>query len=351
MKRIMFFRPLFYMGGTEIAILNLISTLDLDNYKIYIGYTDDSSDINLLNNYKPYAEVVKITKDIEIDILINCSPYVSSFKSSEIVKRKFTYLWFHHFGDSDDPILDNLECLENLDKIITVSNYSKNCLLNSKFGEVIKDKVEVIYNVLNSKNILKKAEEKINIELAKDLNIVTISRLCPKKGFERIKYLLKLLIEKEINFKWFVIGGNFDSVVEKEIQDLFVDYKEYISFTGFLDNPFPILKRCDYLALLSDEETWGLVITEAKILKVPSIVTDFDAAFEQVTDLKDGIVLSRDFTTFNNRIDDIISKKRVLKSNLQNFKYYNKNIYKKWKNLIYKDLSEETKIINNLKEV
>ena len=54
MKKIMFFRPLFYMGGTEMAILSLVR--NLKGYEIYIGYTDETSDVDLLNQYKPYAK-------------------------------------------------------------------------------------------------------------------------------------------------------------------------------------------------------------------------------------------------------------------------------------------------------
>ena len=74
MKKIMFFRPLFYIGGTEIAILNLIKKLH--GFEIYIGYTDESSSQDVLNNYSNYAKVVKVDENFheELDVLILCSP-------------------------------------------------------------------------------------------------------------------------------------------------------------------------------------------------------------------------------------------------------------------------------------
>ena len=41
MKKLMFFRPLYSLGGTEIAMLNLVKKLE--GYEIYIGYSDETS--------------------------------------------------------------------------------------------------------------------------------------------------------------------------------------------------------------------------------------------------------------------------------------------------------------------
>lgn len=98
-----------------------------------------------------------------------------------------------------------------------------------------------------------------------------------------------------------------------------------------MDNPYNIIKQCDYLALLSDDETWGLVLTEAKILKVPCIVSDFEVAYEQIIDNSNGIVLSReDINSYNLKIDTILNSKNFLKENLKDFKFSNYNTVKRW---------------------
>ena len=89
-KKIMFFRPMYYLGGTEIAILSLLRVLK--GYKIYIGYTDETSDQRLLNQYGEFAEVVNIEENFseEIDTLIICSPYKSALEIDGKVKREKT---------------------------------------------------------------------------------------------------------------------------------------------------------------------------------------------------------------------------------------------------------------------
>ncbi len=323
------------MGGTEIAILSLISRLANDNVKIYIGYTDDKSDIELLNRYKDYAEVVKVTEEINVDILINCSPYSTAFKLCDIIKRDKTYLWFHHFGGRDESILSNEGMIKKLDKIVVVSEYTKQLMLNQPYKDLVKDKIEVIYNVINAKKIIESSKEVCNLELSKTLNIVTVSRLCHEKGFKRVKIVAKYLKEKNIDFKWYIIGSSYYAKIEKEIIKSFKEYKDNFVFMGFLDNPFPIVRQCDYLALLSDEETWGLVLTESKILKVPCIVSNFDVAYEQITDNVDGIILDKhDTDSYKDKIDTILNSKEKLKSNLENFQYTNKEIVLNWKSLL-----------------
>jgi len=335
MKKILFFRPMYYMGGTEIAILSLIK--NLKGYDIYIGYTDDTSSVDLLNQYSAYAKVSKLSEieDIEYDSLIICTPYKSVWDMITNIKRKNTYLWFHHFGDRGASIFHDERTYTQLDKIIVVSETVKNIMLRQKYGERIKDKIYVIYNILNVNEIINKSKIPIGLELSKTLNLVTVSRLCLEKGFKRILKLANALKDNNVDFKWFVIGGNYYKDVEGKIKDMFKDLDKYFVFYGFLDNPYNIIRQCDYLVLLSDNETWGLALTEAKILNVPCIVTDFEVAYEQIVDEKTGIIISRsERDNYQDKVDIILNKKEELKNNLNNFQFSNLTTLIRWKSIL-----------------
>ena len=88
----MFFRPLYYIGGTEIATLNLIKKLK--GYEIYIGYTDETSSEKILNDFKEYATIVNLNEpcDIEFDYFISCSGHFHLVEQIKKVKRKKTLL-------------------------------------------------------------------------------------------------------------------------------------------------------------------------------------------------------------------------------------------------------------------
>lgn len=340
MIKVMFFRPLYYMGGTEIAILNLIRNLNKEKYIIYIGYSDDTSDKNLLARLSKYASnVVNVVKErVDVDILVNCSPYSSTIPLLNYIDYNKLYLWFHHFGSPEKSIFNNIEHISKIDKIIAVSEATKTTMLNQPYSKYIKSKVSVIYNILDQEYFLKKANQPItcsNIDFSNELNLITISRLAREKGFTRKLLIAQELRKRNINFKWFIIGSSYYQYIENEIKDLFMEFKDNFIFLGMLENPYNILKKCDYLITMSDYETWGLTITEAKLLQVPCIVTDFEAAYEQIEDGKNGIILNRyDTSLYKDRITDVLTKHDFFKENLKDFKYDNSLIIKKWKRIL-----------------
>lgn len=335
MKKIMFYRPMYYIGGTEIAILSLIR--NLKGYEIYIGYTDDTSSKEMLDKYKKYAKVIKIDRDFDtkIDTLIICSPYRSALEVNTLVNREKTILWFHHFGDRESSIFMDEKFYKIIDYIVVVSETSRKIMLKQDYASRIKDKIIVIYNIIDIKDIIEKSGKEIELELSNELNLISVGRVCYEKGFDRNLILAKLLKKHNIDFKWYIVGGNYYTEVEEEIKNKYKKLKDNFVFTGFLKNPYNIIKKCDYLVLLSDNETWGLVLTEAKILGVPCIVTDFDVAYEQILDNKTGIILSRDDTSsYEQKIDLIIKNKDIYKQNLKEFKFSNENTLKKWKKIL-----------------
>ncbi len=320
------------MGGTEIAILNLIRVLNKNKFEIYIGYTDDASDQELIARMSKYAKPINIkNQKIELDVIINCSPYRSSIQYFENVQYKKMYLWFHHFGSSDESIFNDDEYIEKLDKIITVSEATKNIMLKQDYAHKIQEKVEVIYNILDKAMVLKKSQEDYAIDKAKDLNLITISRLSLDKGFQRKIFIADELIKRNIDFKWYIVGSSYYKQLERKIKSMFKKYGDKFIFLGIQQNPYKILKNCDYLVQLSDDETWGLTITEAKLLGIPCIISDFDVAYEQVEDMKNGIILSRQNTdSYKDRIDDILNHKEDFKENLKDFEYDINTILKVW---------------------
>ena len=332
MKKIMFFRPLYSLGGTEIAMLNLVKKLE--GYKLYIGYSDETSDKHLLDRFAEYAEIVNLNEieEIEVDAFITCSAHYNLVEAVKRVKAKKTMLWIHHLVNVETTVLADDEETAKLDYIVTVSNTTAN-ILKAIFPKISK-KIKAIYNVIDENEIKEMAKEPINLKLSNELNLVTVSRVCKEKGFERMIHLVKSLKEKNINFKWFVVGGNYYKEEFERIHKLYEEFKENFEWFGFIDNPHNIVKQCDYSVLLSDDETWGLVLTEAMILGTPCIASDFPVAFEQIKDGKNGIILSNENTeSYKDRICDIMENKSKYKKAVNKFCYKNEEILRKWAEL------------------
>ena len=335
MKKIMFFRPMFYIGGTEIAILSLIR--NLKGFDIYIGYTDETSNTELLETYSKFSKVVKIDENFneKMDTLILCSPYRTVLDIDKKINRNKTILWFHHFGNRESSIFMDDRCYDIIDEIITVSETTKNIMMKQDYAVNFKNEIKVIYNIVDVEDILQKSNEEINIDTSHELNLVSVGRLCYEKGFERHLELAKFLRKHNVDFKWYIVGGNYYKNTELEIKEKYQELEENFVFMGFLKNPYNIIKKCDYLVLLSDNETWGLVITEAKILGVPCIVTDFEVAYEQILDNYTGIILNReDISSYENKIDLILNNKFLYKENLKEFNWSNDLTLKAWIKLL-----------------
>ena len=331
MKKIMFFRPLYSLGGTEIAMLNLVTKLK--GYKIYIGYSDETSDQHLLDRFTKCAEVVNLNEieSINVDTFITCSAHYNLVEAVKKVHAEKTILWIHHLVNVETTVLARKEETDKLDSIITVSNTTAKTL--KEVFPNLKNKIKAIYNIIDEDEIKNSADKplKKKLKLSNELNLVTVSRVCKEKGFERMIHLAKFLREKNINFKWFIIGGNYYKDEFNRIKKLYEEFKENFEWFGFIDNPHNIVKQCDYSVLLSDDETWGLVLTEAMMIGVPCITSDFKVAFEQIKDQNNGIILSNELTdTYSERIDDIINNKDKYKKAVKNFKYKNDAIIRKW---------------------
>ena len=331
MKKIMFFRPLYSLGGTEIAMLNLVTKLK--EYKIYIGYSDETSDQHLLDRFTKYAEVVNLNEieSINVDTFITCSAHYNLVEAVKKVHAEKTILWIHHLVNVETTVLARKEETDKLDSVITVSNTTAKTL--KEVFPNLKNKIKAIYNIIDEDEIKNSADKplKKKLKLSNELNLVTVSRVCKEKGFERMIHLAKFLREKNINFKWFIIGGNYYKDEFNRIKKLYEEFKDNFEWFGFIDNPHNIVKQCDYSVLLSDDETWGLVLTEAMMIGVPCITSDFKVAFEQIKDQNNGIILSNELTdTYSERIDDIINNKDKYKKAVKNFKYKNDAIIRKW---------------------
>jgi len=336
MKKILFYISGIYNGGTEIALYNLISNLDFNKYKIYINYTDkENVFLPLATKILKYAEYIEISNKLEVDTLIYCNAIhkdIEDIKNN--IKYSKSYFWFHYFGAGQEEFVEKLIKENSIDKVITVCETIKKVLIKWECFKYNQDKVITIPNILNIKEIKQKSEEITKMDLSDNINFVTVARFSVTKGYHRLKTLVECMYKKNIKFKLFIIGNGNTQDDEERTRNLFKDY-DNIEFLGYQENPFKFVKQCDYNILLSDRENMSLALLEAKILGVPNIVTDFDSAYEQVEDMKTGIILSRDdLNSYNNRIDDIINNMVDLKENVKNFVYDTEVIKQEWNMLL-----------------
>ena len=337
MKKILFYFRGIYSGGTEAAAYTLSSMIK-DDYELYFTYFDkEYSDVKAILKMKKMARYIPFEQKFSVDTIIFCTQAINEF---DIIKNTFTYnnsFYLYHYSSEKQNTFLEMALNGVCDKIICVSNTSKNDLERLPFvNDNNKNKIIVINNVIDIERILSIADNDIEYDFSHTLNLVTVARIAPEKRLDRVINIANELEKRNIDYIWLIIGKVNElncTEYEKNIQNLFSSHSNII-FTGEKDNPFKYLKKADYTLLLSDKETWGLVITESKIVGTPCVVTNFEAAYEQVEDGINGLILDMNNENYEYIVNQMLDNKEILKSNIKNFKYDNLALLDKWKNIL-----------------
>lgn len=295
-KKIIFIYPhINSIGGVELAIHRLSAKIK-NNFDIYVGFRQYDSDINMLFKISENATVINIDhhKHQTFDVCIYCSLYSPTY-----VKATKYIRWVH------GCVTDMRYRMKPEPEISTYVAVGKVCAdqITQQLPDV---KPETIFNELD-KDIFEKSEQPVNIKKEK-LTLVTVSRISPEKGFER---MLKVSQQLPKDYIWHIVGSGYNKAYEAKIKKLAP--KQWI-FHGNQDNPFPYIKQADYLLQLSDYEAFGYVLQEALTLGTPVITTDYLSSSEMVDHGKNGWIIKKDLSDFDPEILTFNYCKRVYPS-------------------------------------
>lgn len=380
MKKILIVVPSFNSGGTITSLLNVASSIDHANYDLYVyPVTNEGPNKESVSKYckiigdatvGPRAD---LTNDKKLKIKHFLKDVYKKIKiigidlSSLYFKREIKKIENYHFdvviafqegtatrfvsmmpfstkvawvrseysrylkltGNPDEtPIYDKY------DKIVSVSRAATNNFL-SVFPKY-KRKTLHIYNLINAERILNLSEE--NVDYNKDekcFNIISIGRIDAVKRFGHIPEIAKDLTKRGFAIKWLIIGG-YSPQNEHVYDDLKNAITEYgmtsrVILVGQKNNPYPYLKRSDLLVSLSSSETFNNTLTEAKILGIPVVTTNYECAYESIKEETDGLIVPLEGV--KDAITRMISDKvfyHSLRNNLSIYRYNGKHILNEW---------------------
>jgi len=336
-KKILIYLSKFSIGGAEkstiklcnelasldykVTVLNRVSSGDL-SYKlnkkvktISIFKRDVSSTIDKIFylNFKGLATLFIANFDIFATQRVNFPTFLKLFP----VKKKVC--WIRHTVTKESSI--NLKKnLKYFDRFICVSNASANSFNN--FFKEYKEKSRVLYNFLGKQEIKNLSLENKPTELdnkSNKLNLVTVSRLSAHtKQFDLIIDSAKLLLEKEIDFAWFILG---DGEYRKKLEQKIIDSKlsNFVFLLGKKINPYPYFKYSDLVVHLSSHEGLCGVINEAKVLGKAVLASNIPSIREQITHKKNGYLTDNIASDVFKSLYEIINTKSILKTISNNY--------------------------------
>lgn len=381
-KKIIFITEALWVGGIEVALVNLLNYFDYDKYDVTclvskaslsvagrinkncrLIISDRAKTVSFSEKYKYnrlfclmeepqnaskfrlliwkclkfflraiearlYSSYIKKQlKNEHFDTAVIYSDRVAELALRAVNADKF--LMFYHHGAMRKEYHDEIGYKKS-EKIIAVSK---------KLSEKLKDfrprfasKIIYINNIIDINGVKEKSEEKLKDEFSKDVfNIVSCGRLSYAKGFDIAIKACKELKDSGANIHWWIVGGGPEEKPLKELASL-EKVEECITFTGNSDNPYPYIAAADLYVQPSRFEGHCVTLLEARILSKPILAT-FNAADEQIEDGVTGALCECSADALVKNIQALMADKERLLSfekNLQrhDFEKDNKKIMK-----------------------
>lgn len=320
------YRESRYMSSSKRKMLRTIFNgrvlLALLAFEKYHG-TEKGNLRTILMHYGMKSQVsLSRTVPTKYDIAIG---FMEGWANEYVVSGKINatqkYIWIH-------PQYDRCYLIPEIDRTIFpkvngIALVSKNCLekFNDYFPEY-RNKVSVVPNLVSTQLTYEKATQETAYIKKGKINFCTVCRCdVHVKGLDRLlKAFCQLKAEGLLDdIKWHLIGDGKDFIAfknEVEKQEM----TNNIILYGNKINPLPYLLQMDVFILTSRYEGKPVSVTEAQILGLPCIVTNYESAPLQVDNGVNGLIVNNTYEDIYKAIRNIITNPHLIEQWMVNTK-------------------------------
>lgn len=342
MKKILFIIHSLSSGGAEKVLIDILDEFDYSRYDVtlllikregrYIERVNSNVKLlflhsqtvvcrifnRILSEFKLYESFTnyKIIKTVtqNFDTIVSFSHGDSLKYHSKILKKGRNNVTWIHCDMWNRGLYQKINIrreeffYDSMDKIIFVSNDAQN-QFNRLYGNKIKTKQEVIYNLIHVEKIKKLADAEIITRESK-FTICTVGRFYEEKAYDRLIRVSAMLKEKGYDFQLWIVA---EGILFKELQELAIrlNVADRVVFWGFKSNPYPYIKNADIFISTSRTEAMPLVICEALCLGKPIISTKTTGPIELLSG-NFGILTEHDDISIYNAIINLIVNRELL---------------------------------------
>ena len=300
MTKILFFIPNLGQGGAEKVLVNLVNNMDRNKFDItvqtlFAGGVNEQflkPDIKYITHYKKqfrgnshyfklyspkrlFKRFIKEHYDIIVSYLEGPTARIASGCTDMDTKL---VSWIHCKMDTPESASigfrnfdEAKKCYSKFDNTVCVSQWVKNYFVKT-FD--FKKPIEVLYNTIESKEIILKSKEKVeDVVFSSDCkNLCSVGKITKVKGFERLASVHKKLLDDGIKNKIYILGiGEEKDSIQKYIDEN--NLTESFIFLGYNTNPYKYVKNCDLYVCSSYSEGFSTSVTEALIVGTPVVTT------------------------------------------------------------------------------
>ena len=320
-KRVLFLIHDLGPGGAEKVLVNLVNCLDKEKFDVSLRVLFDWGP-----NRKNLSPDVHFSSWISRDVPAN-SHWMKLWTPQQ--------LWKMIIPEAYDVVVSFLEgpcarvvggCPENGPK--TVSWIHTPILNEAKFTEGFRNRTEaercydhadamvfvsrdvrdafrqffiprkddrILYNIYDSEKIRRLAAEPIPFQIDITVrNWCGMGKLVPLKGWERMLAVQKKLRIENIPAHFYLIGdGPQRQDLERKAAELGI--ADSVTFTGYLDNPYACLSRCDLYVNASDREGFSTAVVESLLCGTSVCAVDIGGMKEILGENNEfGVVTEKD---------------------------------------------------------
>lgn len=361
-KQLLFVITQFYQGGAERALLNLFRLLSPEEFDIDFLIFDQiplKNAVSLIPQIPSWIRVCHAAEEEgkwailrkigfkgwqmltghqcyrkkayqfvqkkQYDLAFSYGEWMSPEFVAKRVLAKKKLIWIH--TDLDQAAFIKEKILFGFDEVyysyIFVSEQSRR-RAEARFP-LIKGKSMVIHNLCDEEAIRRAAKVPVKeLQSYPKPWLFSVGNLREEKNYPRQVEVMRILKERGVPCTWFCIGSRANRFIDQKVVNLIQAYQLEKRFLllGVKKNPYSYMKQADAVLVLSNFESWSLVITEAKLLGVPVIATPTSGAKEQIEEGKTGRFTSFQAEEIADTIQDYLAhpeKKEEMQRNLKGF--------------------------------
>lgn len=219
------------------------------------------------------AKMMPCAVNDEYDVVVDYAGQHVLYYTIDKLKGKKKITYFHDdYAAWDHYKLMDRKYLPQADYVVVITDYCKDSII--KYFPEIASKVRVIENVVLPDLITAMSKEAVQEEqfFKDNFVLLTVGHVSEKKGFDYALLAAQQLVKWNIDFKWVFIG-----TYEKKHLDIVktMGLEDYIFFYGVRQNPYPYFRLADVVVHPARYESQAIVVSEARLLCKPIVVTRF----------------------------------------------------------------------------
>lgn len=271
--------------GNEIHFITSSMPFRLDCVNPEIFYHEVETSYYPVFKHPPYdlalaAKMAEVIDREKLDILHvhYAMPHaISAILARDIAKRNVKIITTLHGTDITVLGMDKTfkpMIKYGIEKSDRVTAVSKDLAEQTKQVIGVKRDIDVVYNFVNEDDYYKKERDHLKKQYGIEDNERILIHISNFRKVKRIQDVIKTfaLIHKEIDAKLILVGDGPESPTAFDLVEK-LGISEKVLFLGRQKNISDLLSISDLKLLMSEQESFGLVLLEAMACKVPAIGT------------------------------------------------------------------------------